>query len=88
MTRPASGQVVELQADRVVVEPDDAPKIPRMRTAKGWSQRLGPSPALFYKLFRCGKLRGFRFMTNPDPRRCPLLFSEEDVAKLLREETR
>ena len=86
MTRPA--EVVPIDAARVVEERDDQPLVPIMRTANGWSERLGPSPALFYKLHRAGKLPGFRFMTNPDPKRCPLLFAEVDVLALLRREVR
>ena len=72
-------QVVELNAVRVVDERPVPPAIPLMRTATGWSERLGPSPALFWKLHKSGKLTGYRLMSNPDPRRCPLLFAEEDV---------
>ncbi len=83
-----SPKVVRIDAVRVIEGRADEPQIPIMRTATGWSERLGPSPALFWKLHKSGKLTGYRLMSNPDPRRCPLLFAEEDVMALLQREVK
>lgn len=85
MTEPT---VVRLEAVRVIEERGDTATIPVMRTASGWSERLGPSPALFYKAHKRGLLAGYRLMTNGDPKRCPLLFAEADIKALLRREVR
>ena len=79
-------QVVELPLARVVKEQATAPAIPIMKDAVGWGERIGKSPALFYKLHRAGRLPAYRFMTNSDPKRCPLLFAEEDVMALFKVE--
>ena len=91
MTRPASGQVVELQTVRVIAEtaaPWSAPTIPRLWSAKALADRLDVFRALIFKLFNSGRLRGYRLLTGDDDRRCPLRFSEEDVLRLIREERR
>ncbi len=83
-----AGQVVELQAVRVIVEPDDAPTLPRFFSAKGAAARFGCSRALLFKMHREGRLRGYRLATCDDPRRQPLRFLEDDLLRLIRSEGR
>jgi hypothetical protein len=77
-------KVVRINAARVVEECDEAPRLPRLYSAKGAAARFDCSRGLLFKLYQEGRLPGYRLLSCDDPRRQPLRFREQDLLALLR----
>lgn len=81
MTRPAE----VLRSVRVVEEVAELSRLPRLWSAKALAAHLCVSRALLFKLFKNGKLKGYRIASCDYKDRQPLRFNEADVMRLIRE---